>query len=232
MAAPYGAFDLGDRRFHRPDRREALRDKARAGASPLVDQPIVIGAHAGDFQLAVLQPAECFSGHCGVDLGGEVWGEPVHAVHDGVVDRVQLNANNERGGIYVKISHRNGTVFTWYFHLAAVPRWAEEGAKVKAGDVIGLLGDTGVKRSGPHLHFQISVKPSAALGEQYIDPEPLIALWPLWVPEDQGGKKLTIEEPPAVPRGAHRKRKKKKEKVEDPPAAVESHAAVEEPAAD
>src|SRR4030095_7036658 len=129
------------------------------------------------------RPAECQSGHCGVDLGGEVWGEPILAVHDGVVDRVQRGPNAEHGGGYVPIAHRNGTVFTQYFHLAAVPRWIKEGVEVKAGQVVGLLGDTGVQRSRYHLHFTISVKPAKALPEQYIDPEPLIALWPLFMPD-------------------------------------------------
>ena len=71
----------------------------------------------------------------------------MHASHDGVVDRVQRGANEPHGGHYVRIAHRDGTVFTQYFHLAAVPRWVEAGVPVKAGDVIGLLGDTGVKES-------------------------------------------------------------------------------------
>ena len=77
---------------------------------------------------------ECRNGHCGVDLGGEIWGEHIHAVHDGVVDFVQRGANPKHGGRFVRISHRNGTVFTWYFHLAADPararaRRAREGRR-------------------------------------------------------------------------------------------------------
>jgi murein DD-endopeptidase MepM/ murein hydrolase activator NlpD len=132
------------------------------------------------------RPAECRNGHCGVDLGGEIWGEHVHAVHDGVVDYVQRNANPDRGGEFVRLSHRDGTVFTQYFHLAAIPRDLTRGAHVKSGDVIGLLGDTGVKQSEPHLHFAISVRPWKEGPERYIDPEPLIALWAVRVPVDGG----------------------------------------------
>jgi murein DD-endopeptidase MepM/ murein hydrolase activator NlpD len=128
------------------------------------------------------RPAECRNGHCGVDLGGEIWGEQVHAVHDGVVDFVQRSANPDRGGEFVRLAHREGTVFTQYFHLAAIPRGLERGAHVKSGDVIGLLGDTGVKESAPHLHFAISVRPWKDGPERYLDPEPLIALWPVRVP--------------------------------------------------
>jgi hypothetical protein len=146
------------------------------------------------------RPAECRSGHCGVDIGGEVWGEPIHAVHDGVVDRVQRGPNEDHGGLYVRIAHRSGTIFSQYFHLAAIPKQLQPGARVKMGEVIGLLGDTGVKRSTAHLHFTISVKPSALVPEQYIDPEPLIALWPVRVPV-QGGAMVSVEAAPGVPLG-------------------------------
>src|SRR5215831_10146950 len=123
---------------------------------------------------------ECRNGHCGVDLGGEIWGEYVRAVHDGVVDYVQRGLNPDHGGRFVRIAHHDGTVFTQYFHLAAIPRRIERGVFVKSGDVVGLVGDTGVKDSPPHLHFSVSIKPPER-GEKYIDPEPLVALWPLRV---------------------------------------------------
>jgi murein DD-endopeptidase MepM/ murein hydrolase activator NlpD len=129
---------------------------------------------------------ECRNGHCGVDLGGEIWGEHVRAVHDGVVDYVQRGANAQHGGEFVRISHRGGTVFTQYFHLAAIPRRIERGVFVKSGDVIGLVGDTGAagERTGsrPHLHFALSVRPAAEYPETYWDPRPLMARWPLQLP--------------------------------------------------
>ncbi len=148
------------------------------------------------------RPIECRKGHCGVDLGGEIWGEQVRAAHDGVVDRVQRGANEQHGGHYVRIAHRNGTVFTQYFHLAAIARWVQPGAPVKAGDVIGLLGDTGVKESTAHLHFTVSVRPAPSWPEQYIDPEPLIALWPLRIPLESSAITLvSTAGRPGVPLG-------------------------------
>ena len=154
------------------------------------------------------RPAECRSGHCGVDIGGDVWGEPVHAAHDGVVDRVQRGPNEEHGGLYVRLAHHDGTIFTQYFHLAAIPRRIEVGMKVRVGEVIGLLGDSGVKHSTAHLHFTVSVRPSPLLTEQYIDPEPLIALWPLRlsVPGSLAGA-VNASAAPGVPLGsAHSKK--------------------------
>jgi hypothetical protein len=143
-------------------------------------------------------PPECLSGHCGVDVGGAIWGEPVHAVHDGVVAWVNRGPNEEHGGVFVKLAHRNGSLFSWYFHLAAVPRWVTPGVRVAAGQVIGLLGDTGVQRSGPHLHFAMTVKSANGARERYLDPESLIAIWPLWIVEDGKGH-LSTAEPPGIP---------------------------------
>jgi murein DD-endopeptidase MepM/ murein hydrolase activator NlpD len=143
---------------------------------PTSDSRVFGAERAGD------RPIECRRGHCGVDLGGEIWGEYVHAAHDGVVDRVQRAVNEQHGGHYVRIAHRDGTVFTQYFHLAAIPRRLQAGMSVKAGEIIGLLGDTGVKESSAHLHFTVSVRAARGAGEQYVDPEPLVALWPLRIP--------------------------------------------------
>ncbi len=174
---------------------------------PIRDSRVFGAARPGD------RPAECRNGHCGVDLGGEIWGEHVHAVHDGVVDWVKRGVNPDRGGQFVRLSHRGGTVFTQYFHLAAIPRGLERGSVVKSGDVIGLVGDTGVKESGPHLHFTIAVRPGKDWPERYIDPEPLIALWPLRVPVDGSEVGLVNTVAPvgaplgSAPLGAGHKRK-------------------------
>jgi murein DD-endopeptidase MepM/ murein hydrolase activator NlpD len=124
------------------------------------------------------RPAECRSGHCGVDIGS-TWGEPVFAVHAGIVDRVQNQPNPNRGGKYVRLAHRDNTIFSQYFHLAAISPRLKKGDRVRAGEVIGVVGQTGVEQSGPHLHFTLSVQPDPDTPEQYIDPEPLIALWPV-----------------------------------------------------
>ncbi|HEX4460920.1 MAG TPA: M23 family metallopeptidase [Polyangia bacterium] len=162
---------------------------------PISDSRVFGAERAGD------RPGECRNGHCGVDLSGP-WGEPVHAVHDGVVDRVQRGPNDEHGGLYVRIAHRDGTIFSQYFHLAAIPRHLEPGVHVKVGEVIGLLGDSGVKHSAPHLHFALSVRPAANATEKYMDPEPLIALWPLRLPTGDTSGILTARAAPGVPHGA------------------------------
>jgi len=127
-------------------------------------------------------PAICRTpGHCAVDLSGELWGEHVYAVHDGVVDHLQ-RAFDEKGDVYLRLAHFGGMVFTHYLHLAAVPRNIARGTVVKAGELIGLVGDTGNEHPGHYVHFALSVRPSSALPEVYWDPTELMAKWPLRLP--------------------------------------------------
>jgi len=121
-------------------------------------------------------------GHCGVDLGGELWGEHIYAAQDGIVDRVQGFGHEEHGGQYVRLSHFGGMVFTEYFHLAATPRGISRGAHVKAGELIGLLGDTGTGDGPRHLCFALSVRPSPDFPEVFWDPSPWMGRWPMRVP--------------------------------------------------
>ena len=130
------------------------------------------------------RPAECELGHCGVDLGNSV-GEPVFAVFDGVVERIERaelhdNLADERAGRFVRISHKNGTVVSRYIHLDTIRADLHEGDTVKAGELIGRLGRTGIHNSGPHLHFALSLRPAGRGGaETYIDPEPMLRRWRL-----------------------------------------------------
>jgi murein DD-endopeptidase MepM/ murein hydrolase activator NlpD len=151
----------------------------------------------------------------------------VHAAHDGVVDRVQRGPNEEHGGLYVRLAHRDGTIFTQYFHLAAIPRRLDVGTRVKVGDVIGLLGDTGVKHSEAHLHFALSVRPAPGVPERYIDPEPLIALWPLRIPVGESSSMLTAQAAPGVPLGAASKHHRRAPVREPPEEAAAGTTATE-----
>lgn len=86
--------------------------------------------------------------HYGTDLDLEV-GEPVMACFDGIVRIVQYNSGGY--GYYVMIRHYNGFE-TLYAHLSRQD--VKVGQIVKAGEVIGLGGNTG-RSSGPHLHFEV-----------------------------------------------------------------------------
>jgi murein DD-endopeptidase MepM/ murein hydrolase activator NlpD len=86
--------------------------------------------------------------HYGTDLDLEV-GDPVMACYDGIVRIVQYNSSGY--GYYILIRHYNGFE-TLYAHLSRQD--VKVGQIVKAGEVIGLGGNTG-RSSGPHLHFEV-----------------------------------------------------------------------------
>lgn len=87
--------------------------------------------------------------HRGVDLGYPV-GTPVAAAWDGMV-RISKGSNTGGYGNLVVIRHDNG-LETYYAHLSR--RLVNPGQIVKAGDIIGLGGNTG-RSYGSHLHFEI-----------------------------------------------------------------------------
>ncbi|MEB3290069.1 MAG: M23 family metallopeptidase [Leptolyngbya sp.] len=85
--------------------------------------------------------------HEGIDFAGPV-GQPILATADGVV----VKADYERGyGNHVKIDHGH-QYETLYAHLSQMT--VKIGDRVRRGDVIGHLGNTG-RSSGPHLHYGI-----------------------------------------------------------------------------
>lgn len=87
--------------------------------------------------------------HEGIDVAAPI-NTPVVAVADGVV-----TATGWMGGygISVIIQH-SGAMKTRYSHLNEVALQA--GSRVKAGDVIGYVGSTGVS-TGSHLHFEVLI---------------------------------------------------------------------------
>jgi len=56
------------------------------------------------------------------------------------------------GGFFVRVMHEGG-VRSGYFHLNGFR--VEVGQAVRAGEIIGTVGRTGVKASGSHLHFEV-----------------------------------------------------------------------------
>ena len=85
--------------------------------------------------------------HYGLDVKVEI-GDTIRAAFDG---KVRFVSYQRRGyGHYMVIRHHNG-LETLYAHLSK--KLVEENAVVKAGDPIGLGGNTG-RSTGSHLHFE------------------------------------------------------------------------------
>ena len=85
--------------------------------------------------------------HAGVDIRGPQ-GTPIYATADGIV------AESDRRGGYgnlIEIDHGKG-IATRYGHLSRL--LVTSGARVKRGQVIGLMGSTG-RSTGSHLHYEV-----------------------------------------------------------------------------
>lgn len=87
--------------------------------------------------------------HWGMDFSAPT-GTNIFATGDGVVVKV---VNSRRGfGKHVQIDHGYGYK-TLYGHMSKIN--VRKGERVKRGDVIGLVGNTGGS-TAPHLHYEVS----------------------------------------------------------------------------
>lgn len=100
------------------------------------------------------------SAHNGIDIVKEGYQlDNIVAHSDGVVVQVIDNCNgntpnnSNNPGNMVKIDHNNG-YFTRYLHLAYGTVKVKVGDRVKKGQVIGYMGNTGYSFGG-HLHFEV-----------------------------------------------------------------------------
>ena len=86
--------------------------------------------------------------HYGMDFSAKI-GTEIYATGDGVVSKVK---RSKRGyGNYVKINHGYGYE-TLYAHMSKYI--VKKGQKVKRGEVIGYVGNTGIS-TAPHLHYEV-----------------------------------------------------------------------------
>ncbi|MDC0126108.1 M23 family metallopeptidase [Flavobacteriaceae bacterium] len=86
--------------------------------------------------------------HWGMDFTAKK-GVPVYATGNGVVKRADNRASGY--GNHIRIDHGFGYV-SLYAHLSKYN--VRRGQKVKRGDLIGFVGNTG-RSAGPHLHYEI-----------------------------------------------------------------------------
>jgi murein DD-endopeptidase MepM/ murein hydrolase activator NlpD len=96
--------------------------------------------------------------HAGIDWAGPI-GTPIMAAGAGVIE--EAGRKGEFGN-YIRIRHANGYK-TAYAHQSRFASGISEGVRVRQGQVIGFIGNTGLS-SGPHLHFEVLVN------NQHVDP--------------------------------------------------------------
>jgi len=107
----------------------------------------------GELTATFGQRLDPFSGegafHSGLDISAP-YGTEVRASGDGVVLDVDMHTGLGRA---ITVDHGFG-IETVYGHLSGYG--TETGRRVKRGEVIGYVGDSG-RATGPHLHFEVHV---------------------------------------------------------------------------
>ena len=112
--------------------------------------------------------------HHGEDIFSPL-GAPLLAVADGTVFSVGWN---DIGGWRLWLRDRSGNEF-YYAHLSAYAPLAVNGKQVRAGDVLGFMGNTGDAEFSPaHLHFEIHPVSLLSLGyDGVVAPYPFLNAW-------------------------------------------------------
>ena len=134
-----------------------------------------------DYRNGTHEGLDLYDGYCSIPIH---YGDPVYAAGDGVIERIDHNyvelITEDRDemlricaelpetpadyldllrGRQVWIRHPNG-IRTYYAHLSNTAD-LEEGDQVKAGDLIGEIGNSGTSdgalgnKAGAHLHFEV-----------------------------------------------------------------------------
>ncbi len=156
-----------------------------AGGPVRVSPEVSARLSSGGFVFPIYGPAsfgDSFGGprpdiesgwHHGEDIFARP-GTPLLAVTDGTLHTIGFN---RIGGYRLWLRDDDGNEF-YYAHLSAYSPLAVEGKRVRAGDVIGFVGDTGDAEGTYHLHFEIH--PASMLGLGYdgvVAPYPILLAW-------------------------------------------------------
>jgi len=140
-------------RFQTPD--DSLVDyydqNGRSTRKFLVRVPIVAGKLTSGFGVRYHPILGYSRPHTGVDWAAPI-GTPIFAAGNGTI----ISEGWDSGyGRRIEIQHANGYITT-YNHMSGFARGTSEGMRVRQGQVIGYLGQTGLA-TGPHLHYEVLV---------------------------------------------------------------------------
>ncbi|CAM2985122.1 peptidoglycan DD-metalloendopeptidase family protein [Legionella anisa] len=89
--------------------------------------------------------------HKGIDLAAPI-GTPIQSVGDGTI--ANIGRHNGYGNM-IEIKH-DKTYSTLYGHMLRFAKGLSKGSRIKRGQVIGYVGQTGLA-TGPHCHYELHV---------------------------------------------------------------------------
>jgi len=128
-------------------------DAGRGGVAGLLFFPPLNGMVTGRHDVS--------NGHFGVDIVGK-FNSRISAALDGTVIFADWTINT---GYVIYIQHEQNLV-TVYRHNAELLKI--EGDKVRAGEAIAIMGNSGRETTGPHLHFEMWLNGISINSEDYI----------------------------------------------------------------
>jgi murein DD-endopeptidase MepM/ murein hydrolase activator NlpD len=141
-------------RFHTPDGVTDFYDETGSTSRkflmrrPVRGDDVRITSGFGLRRHPILQVSRM---HYGVDWAAAP-GTPIMAAGSGVIEEVGRKGEY---GNYIRIRHANGYK-TAYGHMLRFAPGMAEGIRVRQGQIIGYVGQTGMA-SGPHVHFEVLI---------------------------------------------------------------------------
>ena len=164
--------------------------RASATAAPSATLPPVVaipqvaprratGSITAPYVFPVFGSSATFSSDYGAPRAGTGWhqgndifapiGVPVLAVADGVLSKVGVNT---LGGNRLWLTDDLGNAY-YYAHLSGYAAHVTDGVRVRGGEILGFVGNTGQAiTTPPHLHFEIHPGDGAS-----VDPYPYLLAW-------------------------------------------------------
>ncbi len=144
------------------------KEAARAAAYPNGYPVSGILEISSDFGIRPGPFGGAYEHHDGIDILGP-YGTPIYAVADGVVERASYAGGY---GNLVSLKHGYGyeTLYAHLSKLAVAPK-----QRVKRGDVIGFMGNTG-RSTGTHLHYSVYLHKKAIDPKDFLKSERLALL--------------------------------------------------------
>lgn len=131
-------------------------DAGRSARGAFLRSPMEFSRITSGFTLSRFHPIlQQWRAHQGVDYAAPA-GTPVRVTADGVV--TFAGAQNGYGNV-IMVRHQ-GAYSTVYGHLSRFAPQLTAGARVRQGDTIGFVGQTGWA-TGPHLHYEFRVADQA-----------------------------------------------------------------------
>lgn len=141
-------------RLRREMALDRVGDASRAGGGGSIPSPGSSAIPLAQIFLVTPVNGEISAGynpaenHFGVDILAPQ-NTPIKAARDGVVFISEFTSSN---GNVIGLQHDNNLV-TFYKHNSQLLK--KVGDRVKAGEAVAIIGNTGRLSSGPHLHFEL-----------------------------------------------------------------------------